>query len=290
MFDTNGCGKCRFNIYSNTQPVRTLKQSFTIIVSIFIFCCTFISLAQAIDLNNKEVSKDKFIVFILIGHSNMIGRNNDCDTETHPHAWNYKIDDGTDAWVPAKGPLFYDGQGKKERGTYIGCGPGMHLLKRLVQEFPDHHFGVIEFAWSGGRVKHFQKEGKFYNKLVPHLIDIKSEVTFGGILAMLGRMERYEPKGFAESVAQMVGDLREAVNSHQLPYFQQRERGYDSAAKKIRWEQERVAKVVPYSAVVKTDGPDLYTGHYSGIAEKRWANEVVDILLAKQWLPIQSGN
>lgn len=263
--------------------MNNIFQPLLICLAIF---CLQIPAAQSIELGGKKIPEEKFIVFILIGHSNMIGRNNDCDAEPHPRAWNYKIDDDTDAWVPATGPLFYDGQGKKDFGTFVGCGPGMPLLKRLVKEFPDHHFGVIEFAWSGGQVKHFKREGKFYKKLVPHLQNIKSDVTFGGILAMLGRMERYEPRGFADEVAEMVSDLREVVEMPTLPYFQQLERGYDDAAKKIRWQQEKVARIVPYAAVVKTDGPDHHKGHYSGLAETRWANEVVDILLAKEWLAL----
>lgn len=260
----------------------------TFITSLLLFSgmtfSLFSHMANAIELNGEEVPKEKFIVFILIGHSNMVGRNNDCDTEPHPRAWNYKIDDNTDAWVPAQGPIFYDGRGKKDHGTYIGCGPGMPLLKRLVEEFPDTHFGVIEYAWSGGQVKQFRRWGKFYRKLAPHIKDIKSDVTFGGMLAMLGRMERYDPDGFADSIKKMVRDYRKLTDSPTMPYFQQRERPYDDAAKKIRVEQDRVAEIVPHSAVIQTDGPDLYKGHYGGEAERLWANEAVDIMLERGWL------
>lgn len=245
----------------------------------------FSSPVRAIELGGKEIPREKFIVFILIGHSNMIGRNNDCDTITHPRAWNYKVDDDQDGWLPAQGPLFYDGKGQKENITYVGCGPGMPLLKRLVKEFPAYHFGVIEYAWSGARVEQFQRWGNIYRKLVPHLNDIKSDVTFGGILAMLGRMERDEPEGFAEEVREMVEDLRDVVDLPALPYFQQREGDYDRAARRIQKEQERVAVIVPYSAIVKTNGPEDHTGHYNGEGEKRWANEVVDILLKRKWFP-----
>lgn len=263
-----------------------LRSLFITFVSVFLID----SSAQAIELDGTEVPKNKFVVFVLIGHSNMVGRNNHCDVETHPRTWNYKIDDGTDAWVPARGPLFYDGLGEKKRGTYIGCGPGMPLLKRLVKEFPDYHFGAIEFAWSGARVKQFKRRGNLYRKLVPHIKDIRYDVTFGGILGMLGRIERKKPEGFAEGVKEMVEDLRKVLKSPALPYFQQRERGYDRHAKRIQKQQERAAEIVPYSAIVMTNGPDHYTGHFNGEGESRWANEVVDILLERTWFPLEDKN
>lgn len=269
---------------TNTNKNNRSRLPFITLISILFFS----SSALSIELGGKEISREKFIVFILIGHSNMIGRNNDCDTVTHPRAWNFKIDNDQDTWVPARGPLFYDGEGQKGNITYVGCGPGMPLLKRLVKEFPAYHFGVIEYAWSGARVEQFQRWGNIYRKLVPHLNDIKPDVTFGGILAMLGRMERDKPEGFAEEVREMVEDLRDVVDSPTLPYFQQRERPYDRAAKRIRKEQERVAFIVSHSAIVKTSGPDHHTGHYSGEGEKRWANEVVDILLKRKWFPPES--
>ena len=267
------------------KNISLIKKVFisTVIISLFGILC----IPQNLDAKNIKAtsSKDTFIVFILIGHSNMVGRNNDCDKETHPRAWNYKIDDGTDRWVPAQGPIFYDGQGKKDHGTYIGCGPGMPLLKRLVEEFPDYHFGVIQFAWSGAYAKDFKQWRKHYRKIAPHIKAIRSDVTFGGILGMFGRMERYDREDFVDDVEEMVSDFRQLTDSPNLPYFQQRERPYDSAAKKIRVEQERVAELVPFSYTIKTDGPDLYKGHYSGEAHRLWANEVVDVLIEKNWLP-----
>ena len=67
--------------------------------------------AAAITLGGIDVPKDKFIVFLAIGHSNMAGRVDDIDLETyqtHPRAWNFKFDDGTDAWLPAQPPVHRD--------------------------------------------------------------------------------------------------------------------------------------------------------------------------------------
>jgi hypothetical protein len=37
-----------------------------------------------------NVTKDKFFVFVGMGHSNMAGRSRDYDTRTHPRCWMYK--------------------------------------------------------------------------------------------------------------------------------------------------------------------------------------------------------
>lgn len=245
-------------------------------------CC---SAAHAVNLGGKQVPREKFIVYILIGHSNMVGRNNDCDNTTHARAWNFKIDDGTNAWVPAKGPIFYDGKGKKSFGTFIGCGPGMHLVKRLVKDYPDHHFGVIERAWSGGRVSEFRKGGQHYNKIMPYVKKIQPDVTLGGILCMLGRMERCSSSGFAESIKKMVEEWRTELGEPNLPYFQQLEKNYDSCASKIRVEQMKVAQIVSRAAVISVTGPEHHQGHYNGEGERRWANEAVDIIQDRKWFP-----
>jgi hypothetical protein len=243
----------------------------------------------AIKLGDTEVPKERFIVYILIGHSNMIGRNNACDKQVDARLWNYKIDDGTNAWVPAQGPLFYDGHGKKSHGHYIGCGPGMPFLKRMAELYPDYRFGVIEWAWSGGRAVDFMRGGDHYQNLMPHAKAIQEDVTFGGILAMLGRMEARETtKGFAEQIRTMVEQWRNDLGVANLPYLQQRERPYNYRAKKIRKEQDRVAEVLPYSAVLKTDGPENHVGHFNGEGMNRWGREAAAIIKERGWLPVEN--
>ena len=57
------------------------------------------------DLGGTIVPKDKIIVYIFIGNSQMQGAAEDPDNVTHPRVWNYHIPDADTAftgWEPAK--------------------------------------------------------------------------------------------------------------------------------------------------------------------------------------------
>ena len=47
--------------------------------------------ARAITLGGSHVPRERFVVYLLIGHSNMAGRDGRrADTATHPRCWNFR--------------------------------------------------------------------------------------------------------------------------------------------------------------------------------------------------------
>ena len=76
-------------------------------------------------IDGRPMPREKVIVFLHIGHSNMAGRTDTpielrpFNFETHPRLWAYRV---TGTWTPAKEPLSGD------HYTEGRAGPGMSLL------------------------------------------------------------------------------------------------------------------------------------------------------------------
>ena len=121
--------------------------------------------AQAVSLGGRSVPKNRFIVYLAVGHSNMAGRVNDiaADTyETHPRCWNYKFDDGsTNAWVIAQAPVHRDVTWQR------GGGPATTFLKRMAALYPGYYFGVIQNAHSSVEIINDYRRGlTYYDEIV----------------------------------------------------------------------------------------------------------------------------
>jgi hypothetical protein len=84
-------------------------------------------------LGGSDVAKDKFVVYLLIGQSNMAGMDYaHSDGVTHPKAWNWPL--ATKKWVPAKEPP-NGGKTQGLSGNGEG-GPGMPFLKGMAAAYP----------------------------------------------------------------------------------------------------------------------------------------------------------
>ncbi|MCK5796002.1 MAG: hypothetical protein KAI47_02395, partial [Deltaproteobacteria bacterium] len=184
------------------------KKLLTLVtLSLSIAVTTFLvpSTCQAIDLVDETgaahtVPKEKFFVFIFIGHSNVSSVNKDAaDGWKDLRAWNYRWDSGSKhTWVQAKET---PALGLTRRGT---GGPAMVLLKRLVtqNQWKGLHFGIVQNAkpsstcqlkspdpWHNTDYDRY-KEGKgLHNEIVSLVNEIKGDVTIAGIVVQLGWIE-----------------------------------------------------------------------------------------------------
>ncbi len=230
-------------------------------------------------VDEGPLTRDRFVVYLMIGHSNMDGRSRDPDLEPHPRAWRYAS--GREVpWV-----LAVDGK----RG-----GPFMPMLKGLAEVYPDRYFAVIHRGVSGGSiVKHFRRGERRYDELIKAAREIRPHATLGGVLSMLGRIESKKQdmaERFGDDYAAMIREFREDLDDPTLPFVvtqieaesPRREKYQDPIEAGIAALPERL----PHVAVIPTDGLPLTDAtHFNTEGYRGWAERVVRTVRRRRWVP-----
>ncbi len=258
--------------------------------------------AYSIQLNGIEVPKDKFVVYIMVGHSNMAGRVSELDVSEHPRAWNYYIKDfGQNlphhTWILAKDCIHKDFSGS-------GAGPCMPFLKKMVNEFPNYYFGVVENGNSGVECRqNYLKNNEagtldLYSEMVNALDTIKNSVTFGGIICMLGVAEACNAadstcRKFSSDIALMVQQFRDTLGLPKLPFLMG---GFERDGPSVKsdgkyWQiidsqTNLVPSMVPVSGLIPSDSLAYFDRwHYTKSSYLIWTQRAVNIIKANRWFP-----
>jgi hypothetical protein len=258
--------------------------------------------SQVTLLSGVIVPKEKFIVYIMIGHSNMTGRTPELDTVVDPHAWNFFITDCCQSfknhtWVPARDCIHMDFAGS-------GGGPCMHFLKKMVRAYPDYYFGVVNNANSGAQCRANYLKGNgagafdLYAEMIDALMVIKGSVTFGGIICMLGVSESVHApdtvcRCFSSDIALMVREFRDTLGLPSLPFIMggfERD-GPEVKTQGIYWqivdsETNLVPSKVTNSGIVPSDSLTYFDRwHYTYTAYEIWTQRAIDTIQAHHWFP-----
>lgn len=244
--------------------------------------------AAAVELGGQQVPRERFVVFLMIGHSNMEGRTSNPGFGPHPRIW----EPAGRRWRPA------EPHGRKDHQ----CGPEMFLLTELAERFPDLHFGYVKAASSGGTVKEdFAKGRSLYQRIVGEGNRIKQEATLGGIIAMLGFVEAEhgdDPKradhDFLGSLEAMVQAMRADLDRPELPFLigqyeygaphNQTSRVPKEWQAKIAQAIEGVEQRIPHAAIIRSDGPYRDGHHFDATGMRRWSEAAVQILAERGWV------
>jgi FtsZ-binding cell division protein ZapB len=181
--------------------------------------------SRAVELGGQQVPKDRFIVFIFLGHSNMDGRaRGGMDEEIHPRCWYLKPSDPKHmhheqplSWAPAQDSII----------IYLrATSPVMPFLKGMAEACPAYHFGAIKVSHAGGLVRNFMQGGPDHEILSRHLAAARGQCVFGGVLAMFGFADANTGKfgmtgaeNFAKDVPVLVSQLRQLVGVPDLPFI-----------------------------------------------------------------------
>jgi hypothetical protein len=297
-----------------------------------LFLCGAIFQAQAINLGGTTVAQDHFIVYLGIGHCNFAGRNSTtADSVTNPHLWNYAWDSqgkNDTQWVLAQehnggnsaGNTAVGYSGLTQRGT---GGPSMPFLKGMVAQHPDYYFGMVTNAMSGATVRlnagnvitgvpasdldTYWKAGggNRYKEIIGLAQKVKNDVTFGGILCMLGLDEVCDgtQAGTAtikSDFMQMVTDLRTDLGLPNLPFFVGH---YEMGAANcflptsalgviVVKAIDSLPKALTYCDTVSDPGGPQYGSqyyrddhHYTTLGENVWASSAVACIAKHGWFP-----
>ncbi len=242
--------------------------------------------------------KDKVVVYLHLGHSNMAGRTSTppelraINFESHGQLWAYAKGG---AWRPAKEPL---------SGDYLtrnGAGPGMSILRTALALSPSRlhvsigrgHDGSI-----GGHCRNFRKGALLYDFVMAPAMELKGKVTFGGIFAMLGvnefRRDNMNLPRFAECLAGIASDMRGDLGDPNIPFLLgDWEAGATGAfdpthdyAIATRAQMRRAMEIIPRAVLIPSEGLPMSDDHHYDLAGyKMWAERGFALLKEKGILP-----
>jgi hypothetical protein len=264
---------------------------------------------MTVSINGMAVPKEKVIVFLHIGHSNMAGRVTTPESlrpfnfETHPRLWQYTKGG---IWKAAKEPLSGDSMtsscgGVGCAGLPNGAGPGMSILRAGLTAAPDAHFVSIGRGQSGltqGVCRSFRKGGLLYNFVMEPAMELKGKVTFGGIWAMFGQSEvndNANTSRFGECLAGIANDMRTDLAEPDLPFllgdWEAGTRGglglTSSIARTLIPQMKALPMQLKRSLLIPTEGlpmNPLDGQHYDLTGYKMWAERGLELLKMNGWM------
>lgn len=248
-----------------------------------------------IDIGGMKVPRDRAIVILHFGHSNMLGHGAEPEAlrphffETHPRLWIYR---GNGSFVPAREPT----ASTRSRDT---AGPGMGLLRAAAALAPaDYHFISIGLGIGSATTQDWSKGGLYYSDFVALAAQLKGRVTFGAAVVMLGITDRHLPEaqqgGFTDRVVKIVSDLRSDLGTPNLPVlhtdYELESTGELSSDSPIGLFFRPLMLALPMRiqtcAIVPTDMTGMQDDHHFNLAgQKLWADRAMQILVARGWAP-----
>jgi hypothetical protein len=285
---------------------------FARIFGVVLFITALIAQTYAINLGGTDVPKSKFVVYLLVGHSNMAGivpAGN--DTVADPRGWVYRWST-TKTWEPARENNSLT-NGLTPHGT---GGPGMPFVKGLAARHPGSYIGVINNAapsttchglntgynGSGSTAdqSRYWPGALFFQQIITAAREVKNDATIGGIVCMLGEIEATRAanvavcQNFSSDIAEMVRDIRDSLGLPNIPFIMG---AYENEAKNgfaitnpwpaiIKAQIDSVPFKLTNSVIVNSVGLSYYSDHdYDENGEKEWARRAVDSLEAKKFFP-----
>lgn len=268
-------------------------------------------------LGGVDVPKEKIVVYLLIGHSNMAGVDyTHLDATATPNAWNYTW--ATDkTWIAAKESRT-SRAGLSSRGA---GGPGIPFLKNLTQAYPGYHFGVIANASVSSTCKgintgnnnsgfdpddnRYWKGARLYNEIVIAAKEVQPHVTLGGVLCMLGSVEATRTnetvcRSFSDDLAQLAKDLRADLGEPNLPFIMGE---YEAGATRnfaltlplpaiIDQQIKLLPSKLPFSGTVNSVGVTMLDDHHYSAdkGQPEWAKRAFALIQNNKWYPATSAS
>jgi hypothetical protein len=245
-------------------------------------------------INGTFVPKERALVFVHYGHSNMAGHGINPTSlrplfyDTDPHLWTYQ---GNGQYTLAREPTAPDNTN--------GAGPGMAWLKTaLAKAGPDYYFISIAKGRGSAHSDEFMKGSLYYSTFMDRAVQLKGKVTFAGVFVMLGITERHMPLseqgGFADRTVKTINDIRADLGEPNLPVLHT---DYEVTAtgdlgvntdlgRRIRPLILSLPQRLTNLAIIPTDQITLEDDHHFTLAgHKLWVERGVQIMIDRGWFP-----
>ena len=248
-----------------------------------------------VTINGKFVPKEKAVVFIHFGHSNMRGQ---ATTPTSLKPYFYNTEDGLWSY---RGSFTLAKEPTAPEGTYTYAGPGMailHSARAAVASGSDVQFISIGYGIGSKTSVDFLKSGVYYPIFMNWAGQLKGNVTFGAIVIMLGITERHlasdQIPGFPGRIAQIVSDMRADLGEPNLPVlFCDYEQGATgdlaptgAVGSVIMPLVRQLPGAVTKLVLVPTDNLEMLDDHHFDMqGHKDWAARVISLMQSNNWFP-----
>lgn len=190
-----------------------MKRIATLLCSV---CCSFgiISVSAAQESAPMPEKKEQFHIYLLMGESNMAGR----DTREMPEPpENPRILslDAKGQWVMAADPL------QPIRGSKgAGVGPGIPFALTMLEDQPEITIGLVSCTEGGAPINNWAKGQALYEKSLQRARLAAEAGVIRGIIWHHGESDsgsRHDAETYAERVAGMLTDFRTDLGSPDLP-------------------------------------------------------------------------
>ncbi len=251
---------------------------------------------MTLTIGGQVVPKEKVVVFIHLGHSDMMGRATGpaaLDSYFHttdPHLWMYKKG-GT--FTPAK-------ESTAGNPSTTQTGPGMAILRTALALAPDSHMVSIGLGSSGPFCLEYRKSANtgFYKDIMDRAMELKGKATFGGIFTMLHITEYHTTTAqqmmFSDCLVGLAEEIRADLGEPNIPFMVG---GWtllalgtyapDSPTGKICIPQiALVPSKTKFAAVISTQGFPMQDDHHlNREGHKGWAERGFGIMKTNGWVP-----
>ena len=249
-----------------------------------------------VTINGKFVPKEKAVVLIHFGHSNMRGQ---ASTPTSLTPYFYNTEDGLWSY---KGSFALAKEPTAPEGTITLAGPGMamlHSARGAVASTSDVQFISIGYGQGSATTVDYQKSGTYYPIFMGWAGRIKGNVTFGAIVIMLGitdgeHLAANLVPGFPTRVAQIVSDIRSDLGEPNLPVlfcdYEQSATGTLAPTGTVGLLMVPLIKQLPSLisnlVLVPTDGIEMQDNHHFDMqGHKDWAARLISLMQSNSWFP-----
>jgi hypothetical protein len=247
-------------------------------------------------INGKYVPKEKAVVFIHFGHSNMRGA---ATTPTSLTSYFYNTEDGL--WSYKIGFTLAKEPTAPQAGI-TSAGPGMailHSARGAVASISDVQFISVGYGQGSATTVDYQKSGPYYPIFMGWAGQLKGYVTFGAIVIMLGvtdgeHLAAADVPGFPTRVAKIVSDIRADLGEPNLPVlfcnYEQNATGQYAITGAYGTVMVPLMKQLPglisNLVMVPTDGIEMQDNHHFDMqGHKDWAGRVISLMQSNNWFP-----
>ena len=160
-------------------------------------------------------TKDKFHLYLLLGTSNMVGRNKirQEDRRTHPRIL---MLDRDLSWVPAADPLPHEDSDKR-----TGVGPGMSFARTMVERDEHVTIGLVACAWGGTPIKRWSMGGDLFERAIKRTRAAQKAGTLKGILWQQGENDSYTKtaaQSYKAKLLKLIDNLRTELDAPNVPF------------------------------------------------------------------------
>jgi hypothetical protein len=251
-----------------------------------------------VTINGTFVPKEKAVVFIHFGHSNMRGMASTPVSlkpyfyNTQAGLWSYK-----GSFTLAKEPTAPEGTGTL-------AGPGMailHSAQAALSPGSGVQFISVGYGKGSATTVDYAKAGPYYPIFMNWAGQLKGHVTFGAIVVMLGitdgeHLPTAEVPGFTTRMSQIISDIRTDLGEPNLPVlfcnYEQNATGTFLPTGAIGVVMQPLINMLPTLvsnlALVPTDGLEMQDDHHFDMqGQKDWSSRVVMLMQSNGWFPWQ---